>query len=80
MKRLSSALDKWEAVQEAIADLDKYYGSDAWKQDLADDEAGRLPEGLKRGVLSEDSIWNLLTDVHDLNTRLQQLATHLATK
>ena len=80
VKRLEAALDKYQAVQEAIAALTEYYGSDLWRQDLADDEAGRLPEGLKRGVLSEDSIWNLLTDVHDLNTRLQQLATHLATK
>jgi len=75
VKRLEAALDKYEAVQEAIAALDEYYGSDLWRHDLDDDEAGRLPEGLKRGVLSEDGVWNLLTDVRDLNTRLQQLAT-----
>lgn len=80
VNRLEAALDKYEAVQEAIAALNEYYGSDLWRQDLADDEAGRLPEGLKRGVLSEDSVWNLLTDVRDLNTRLQQLVTHLTTK
>ena len=72
VKRLNAALDKWESVQEAIAALDGYYGSDMWRQDFADDEAGRLPDGLKRGVLSEDGIWNLLTDVQDLNRRLQE--------
>ena len=72
VKRLNAALDKWESVQEAIAALDGYYGSDIWRQDFADDEAGRLPDGLKRGVLSEDGIWNLLTDVQDLNRRLQE--------
>ena len=71
VKRLSAALDKWEAAQEAIAALDEYYGSDLWRKDFADDEAGRLPQDLKRGVLSEDGIWNLLTDVHDLNNRLK---------
>lgn len=71
VKRLEAALDKWEDAQEAIAALEEYYGSNLWKQDLADDEAGRLPADLKRGVLSEDGIWNLLTDARDLTARLK---------
>ena len=70
VKRLDSALEKYEAAQEAIAALSEYYGSDLWKQDFAADEAGLLPEGLKRGVLSEDGIWNLLTDCKELDRRL----------
>lgn len=70
VKRLNTALDKYDALQEAIAALSEYYGSDLWKQDFADDEAGLLPEGLKRGVLSEDGIWNLLTDCKELDQRL----------
>ena len=72
VKRLNSALDKWGSVQEAIAALDGYYGSDLWRQDLADDEAGRLPADLKRGVLSEDGIWNLITDCRELSDRLKK--------
>ena len=72
VKRLEAALDKYQAVQEDIVPLDEYYGSELWRQDLADDEAGRLPEGLKRGVLSEDGIWNLLTDCKKLNERLKR--------
>jgi hypothetical protein len=45
-----------------------------WRQDFADDEAGLLPADLKRGVLSEDGIWNLITDVNELNGRLKQLS------
>ena len=67
VKRLTAALDKWEAAQEAISALGEYYESDLWKQDFADDEAGLLPADLKRGVLSEDGIWNLLVDVRELN-------------
>ena len=70
VKRLSAALGKWEAVQDDIDALDKYYSSGEWRQDFEDDEAGRLPEGLKRGVLSEDGIWNLLTDVKELKEKL----------
>lgn len=72
VKRLTAALDKWETVQDAIAALDEYYGSDLWRQDFADDEAGRLPADLKRGVLREDGIWNLLTDARSLNDRLKK--------
>lgn len=68
---LSAALDNYEEAQEAIAALDAYYGSEEWKQDFADDEAGRLPADLKRGVLSEDGIWNLLSDVSELNLRFR---------
>ena len=68
---MSAALDKYEAVQEDIKALRKYYDSRQWKQDYADDEAGRLPADLKHGVLSEDGIWNLLEDVCELNERLK---------
>lgn len=51
---------KKERIQEAIGILSDYYSSKEWKQDFADDEAGLLPKDLKRGVLSEDSIWNVL--------------------
>ena len=57
--------DKQERIQEAIRILSEYYGSDEWKQDFADDEAGRLPNDLKRGVLSEDGIWNVLSSEED---------------
>ena len=70
---LSAALDMYESVQEDIVALDAYYGSETWKQDYADDEAGRLPADLKRGVLSEDGIWNLLSDTSELKRRLQLL-------
>ena len=69
---LSAALENYEAIQEDIAALEQYYGSEVWKQDYADDEAGFLPAGLKRGVLSEDGIWNLLEDARELNKRIKR--------
>ena len=41
-------------------ELAAYYASDEWKRDFAADEAGLLPDDLKRGVLSEDGLYNLL--------------------
>ncbi len=71
--QLSAALDNYIDAQEDISALSAYYASDEWKRDFADDEAGRLPDSLKRGVLSEDAIWNLLADSRDLNIRMQEL-------
>lgn len=71
LKRLYSALDKYEEAKADIAALASYYGSDDWKQDFADDEAGRLPKNLKRGVLSEDGIWNLLEEHRELQERMK---------
>ena len=67
---LSAALDKYAEAQESIAVLSKYYGSEEWKKDFADDEAGLLPADLKRGVLSEDVVWNMLSECSELNNRL----------
>ena len=53
--------EKSARIQEATRILAEYYTSDEWKQDFADDEAGLLPKDLKRGVLSEDGIWNVLS-------------------
>ena len=55
-----------KAVKEDVAELSKYYGSELWKLDFAADEAGNLPPNLKRGVLSEDGIWNLLSDYREI--------------
>lgn len=71
VKGLAAALDEYEAAQEALRELEAYYGSEEWKQDFADDEAGRLPHSLKRGVLSEDAVWNLLEERDRLELRMK---------
>lgn len=70
MEEPMMSLDTYEKVQEAIAVLSEYYGSKEWKQDFADDEAGLLPKDLKRGVLSEDGLWNLFADWQEVKTRI----------
>ena len=41
--------------------LARYYSSAQWRADYALDEAGLLPASLKRGVLSQDGVYNFLT-------------------
>ena len=78
--QLSAALDNYIDVQESIFVLDKYYSSDDWKQDYADDEAGLLPPNLRRGVLSEDAVWNLLSDTKEMNIRLLETVAEILRK
>ena len=43
-------------------------------EDFEADEQGLLPPGLKRGVLSEDAVYDLLTDNRELMARLLEVA------
>ena len=47
-------------IQSMIDALSSYYHSLQWMKDYEDDEAGRLPKDLKRGVLSQDAVYDLL--------------------
>ena len=42
--------------------LEKYMDSGLWLKDFGYDERGKLPCSLKRGVLSEDGLYNLLCE------------------
>ena len=70
---LSEALEKYSAVQNKLQELSAYYSSEQWRQDFDDDSAGKIPQDLKRGVLSEDAVYNLLADISDLKEQLKEL-------
>lgn len=73
VRRLEQAIEDFNALQPAIAELEAYYTSPQWRTDFEADEAGQLPQDLKRGVLSEDGIWNLLGDYQRLKEHLQTI-------
>ena len=64
--RLSQAVqinEITDAHNEEYEALKKYMDSGQWLKDFKADEKGKLPAGLKRGVLSEDGLYNLLEEV-----------------
>lgn len=63
---LDAALEQFRAISSDMEELIAYYESDLWREDFNADEEGKLPADLKRGVLSEDGIYNLLTDYQRL--------------
>lgn len=72
---LSTALEHYVAVQADLAELQHYINSGAWRRDYEADEAGLLPSDLKRGVLSEDGLWNLLTVQDELLQQMRELCS-----
>ncbi|MBQ6406484.1 MAG: DUF4298 domain-containing protein [Butyrivibrio sp.] len=57
---LEKKIKEYKELQSEIQKLEAYYTSQQWKDDFATDEAGEFPDKLKKGVLSEDGIYNLL--------------------
>ena len=52
-----------DSLREMLRVLTEYYDGGQWLRDYQADEAGLLPHDLKRGVLSEDGVYNLLCDL-----------------
>jgi hypothetical protein len=70
LDNLEEALDAFDGIQEDVQELSSYYESDEWRDDFEADEAGKLPADLKRGVLSEDGIYDVLSSHYSLTVRL----------
>ena len=49
-------------LQKMLYELTSYYENGQWLKDFEADERGELPKDLKRGVLSEDGVYNLLSE------------------
>lgn len=60
--QVNTARSRLRELGPQAMELDDYYGSPEWFDDLNADEQGLLPQDLKRGVLSEDGIYDVLTE------------------
>jgi flagellar biosynthesis chaperone FliJ len=75
VRELSKALDRYESALASLKKVSDYYGSALWMKDYEADESGKLPSDLKRGVLSEDAVYDLLTEHHELVLRMSRAVT-----
>ena len=66
---LNRDMDRMEKLGATVKELDEYQRSGLWKQDFEADEAGEIPAGTNRAVLSEDSLYNLLQEWDELKKR-----------
>lgn len=58
-----------------VESLAEYYEGKEWREDFEADGEGLLPRDLKRGVLSEDGVYNLLEEFESLRSRMALLAS-----
>ena len=57
------AAEEDEAIRKKVQILEAYCTNGQWLQDYGCDDRGELPVDLKRGVLSQDGLYNLLCDI-----------------
>ena len=57
---MESLYDMALATGQVPRELREYYENGQWLLDYEADERGELPATLKRGVLSQDGLWDLL--------------------
>ena len=55
-----SAVFEEDALKALLSSLTQYYESGQWLRDYELDEKGLLPKNLKRGVLSQDAVYDFL--------------------
>lgn len=53
-------------LQELICTLREYYENGQWLRDYQSDERGELPAEIKRGVLAQDTLYNLFCDLDQI--------------
>ena len=71
LKNLNEAINYYMNLQPAIKELQCYYDNGGWLKDFKDDEAGLLPKDLKRGVLSEDELYNFLEENDEIKAKIR---------
>lgn len=59
---MEALFDRAQETGQVPGELLEYYLGGQWLLDHEADERGELPRDLKRGVLSEDGVWNLISE------------------
>ncbi len=68
------AVQRYLDVESDIRELEAYYQSTAWLADIDADREGKIPKDMKRGVLSEDAIYDLLTQESSMLQMFQRVS------
>ena len=63
---LERDMERLARLEGDIAALKGYQASGLWLEDFEADERGELPPDLRRGVLSEDGLYNLFEEIENI--------------
>ncbi len=62
VEELLRALEQYRTLQPSFQELEAYYLGPSWREDFIADRDGQIPKDTKRGILTEDAIYDLLID------------------
>ncbi len=74
-RKAEELIGKWNEIEPRLRALESYYRGPLWRRDFEDDEKGKFPRDLKRGVLSEDGVYDLLHEYDALLDELKEILT-----
>lgn len=75
LESLNESLDAMELKISKYESLVEYYFSDQRNSDLESDERGEITQ--KRGILSEDAIYNMMVDYRETALKMLEIATKM---
>lgn len=73
-EQLFAACEQWQEVLEDSRILEEYYQDGDWIEDYEADERGELPNDLIRGVLSQDAVYDYVSNQQELAKELLRTA------
>lgn len=77
LQSLEAALKQYQAALPELQALAEYYESPFWLQDYDADHRGAFPPELRRGVLSQDALYDLLCEHTRLRREMRKLGEPL---
>ena len=78
IRAFEESLNNMKQVFEDMKILSDYYSND-WKKDFEADEEGKIPKDVKRGVLGEDTLYNLFEDYYQIGEDMKELSEKIKT-
>ncbi len=72
VSELGNAITNFKNESENFKELNNYYGSNAWFNDIDKYNKGKFGS-IKAGVLSEDAVWNLNESISELIKDMEEI-------
>lgn len=80
MAEMEALQEKWQGLQPDIAELFEYYFNGDWRNDYEAFDNGEIPAGTPCGVLSQDSVYNLVASQQGIAETWIELAEKVVQK
>lgn len=75
--QLEPLLEAFSKHQEEYNQLADYYSSEQFLKDYDESNTPSFPKDIKCSVLSEDAVYNLLTENHQIALRMLEIALNI---